>query len=369
MATTLENILGGGRKATATPAATGAAPGGTGTTTQRQAVPQIDWGTGRVDTGRTNAQAPLAPGASGNGETKTTAQTPRRLTYEEMFMLSNPDPTPTPEQLEKERRKQKRDKIFAAIGDGISALSNLYFTTKGAPSMYSGRETASRRANDRWEKLAADRDAKMKAYIDGLMRARQADDAYNANAREWQRQLGLDKIKQERDKAADARAEAEEERKRSLHPFAVREAEGDAQRAEAQAKYAEEYEQSRIGRNKAAAGASNASAGASRARARYYDNGGSSGNRYYGQFRGKSYKTQADYEKAVLDAAKDSGVALYEEEVLERNYKGEPRKTRRVKRSIAAIAAEVDEKTNQFNVDDYRRGGGTGNSNSAPPLN
>lgn len=279
MATTLENILGGGRKATATPAATGAAPGGTGTTTQRQAVPQIDWGTGRVDTGRTNAQAPLAPGSSGNGETKTTAQTPRRLTYEEMFMLSNPDPTPTPEQLEKERRKQKRDKIFAAIGDGISALSNLYFTTKGAPSMYSGRDTASRRVNDRWAKLAADRDAKMKAYIDGLMRARQADDAYNANEREWQRQLGLDKIKQERDKAADARAEAEEERKRSLHPFAVREAEGDAQRAEAQAKYAEEYEQSRIGRNKAAAGASNASASASRARARYYDRGGGSGNK------------------------------------------------------------------------------------------
>lgn len=376
MATILENILGGGRKATATPAATGAAPGGTGTTTQRQAVPQIDWGTGRVDTGRTNAQAPLAPGASGNGETKTTAQTPRRLTYEEMFMLSNPDPTPTPEQLEKERRKQKRDKIFAAIGDGISALSNLYFTTKGAPSMYSGRETASRRVNDRWEKLAADRDAKMKAYIDGLMKARQADDAYNRSEREWERQLGLDKIKQERDKAADARAEAKENRDAEMHDLnkqlrnnQITQAEYEAKKAEVEARYAPQLEESKIGRNRAAAGASNASARASRARARYYDNGGSSGNRYYGEFQGKTYKTQADYEKAVLDAARDAGVDIYDTEVTERNFKGEPRKQRRVKRSIAAIAAEVDEKTNQFNVEDYRRGGGKGSENSAPPLN
>lgn len=293
-------------------------------------------------------------------------QQPKRLSYEDMFRQLNPYKPPTQEELEKERKKQRREQIFAAIGDGISALSNLYFTTQYAPNMYSGRNTASQRVKDRWDKLAADRNANMTAYINGLMRARQADDAYDDNERQWARQLGLDKIKQQRDAAADARAEAEEERKKELHPYARRKAEGDAQRAEAQAKYAEEYEQSRIGRNKAAAGASNASAGASRARARYYDNGGSSGNRYYGQFRGKSYKTQADYEKAVMDAAKDSGVALYEEEVLERNYKGEPRKTRRVKRSIAAIAAEVDAKDREFDVEDYKRGGG---NDSLPPLN
>ena len=36
---------------------------------------------------------------------------------------------------------------------------------------------------------------------------------------------------------------------------------------------------------------------------------------------------------------------------------------------MTGIAAEVDEKTNQFNVEDYRRGGGTRQENSAPPLN
>lgn len=283
-------------------------------------------------------------------ESKPVPTQPQRISYEEMFKRLNPYQPPTAQELEKERKKQKREQIFAAIGDGISALSNLYFTTQYAPSMYSGRDTASEQTRKRWDKIAADRNASMTAYINGLMRARQMDDEYNSTERAWERQLGLDKVKAERDKAADARAEAEEERKKALHPFAVRAAEGKAKSAEAQAEYADEYEKSRIKRNEAAAGASNASASASRSRARYYDSGGSGGTKYYGAFRGKSYKTQADYEKAVLDAAKGSGIPIYNEEVLERDYKGNPRKTRRVKRSIADIAAEVDAKDRSDNT-------------------
>lgn len=303
-------------------------------------------------------------------------QPPKRMSYEDMFKKLNPYQPPTEQELEKERKKQRREQIFAAIGDGISALSNLFFTTQYAPNMYSGRNTASQRTRERWDKLAAERNANMTAYINGLMRARQADDEYNANERAWERQLGLDKIKQERDKAADARAEAKEKRDQDMHELnmllrnnQITESEYKARVAEVEAEYAPQLEQSKINRNKAAANASNASAGASRSRARYYDRGGSSGNRYYGEFQGKTYKTQADYEKAVLDAARDAGVDIYDTEVTERNFKGEPRKQRRVKRSIAAIAAEVDEKTNQFNVEDYRRGGGTRQENSVPPLN
>lgn len=301
-------------------------------------------------------------------DVKNTAE-PKRMSYEEMFKMLNPYQPPTKEELEKERKKQKREQIFAAIGDGISALSNLYFTTQYAPNMYTGVNNASKRTRERWDKLTAERNANMTAYINGLMRARQADDAYNDNERAWARQIGLDK-------AADERAAAKEKRDQEMHDLnkqlrnnQITQSEYEAKKAEVEARYAPQLEQSKINRNKAAAGASNASASASRARARYYDNGGSSGNRYYGEFQGKKYKTQADYEKAVLDAARDAGVDIYDTEVTERNYKGEPRKQRRVKRSIAAIAAEVDEKTNQFNVEDYRRGGGTGNGNSAPPLN
>lgn len=348
MATTIENILGGTRQAAPPPAA--------------------------PDKEKLKISEKEKKGVSPAQAMPTTKQTeppqqPKRMSYEDMFKKLNPYQPPTEQELEKERKKQRREQIFAAIGDGISALSNLFFTTQYAPNMYSGRNTASQRTRERWDKLAAERNANMTAYINGLMRTRQADDEYNANERAWERQLGLDKIKQERDKAADARAEAKEKRDAEMHDLnkqlmdnKITQAEYDAKKAEVEAKYAPQLEESKIGRNRAAAGAS-------RARARYYDNGGSSGNRYYGEFQGKTYKTQADYEKAVLDAARDAGVDIYDTEVTERNFKGEPRKQRRVKRSIAAIAAEVDEKTNQFNVEDYRRGGGTRQENSAPPLN
>lgn len=184
-------------------------------------------------------------------------QQPKRLSYEEMFRQLNPYKPPTQEELEKERKKQRREQIFAAIGDGISALSNLYFTTQYAPNMYSGRNTASQRVKDRWDKLAADRNANMTAYINGLMRARQADDAYNDNERQWARQLGLDKIKQQRDAAADARAEAKAQQDKEMHDLNVKlrnnqitKSEYDAKKAEVEAKYAEKQQEATLEQKK-----------------------------------------------------------------------------------------------------------------------
>ena len=225
-------------------------------------------------------------------------QQPKRLSYEEMFRQLYPYTPPTQEELEKERKKQRREQIFAAIGDGISALSNLYFTTQYAPNMYSGRNTASQRVKDRWDKLAADRNANMTAYINGLMRARQADDAYDYNERQWARQLGLDKIKQQRDAAADKRAEAKEKRDAEMHDLnkqlrnnQITKAEYEAKKAEVEAKYAEEYQRSRITQNEAAAGAS-------RARARYYDRGGSGGS------KSKDMQKAYDYWMSLTDEQK-----------------------------------------------------------------
>lgn len=310
---TLDNILGG----TSPDTKTADTNPNTGTVQVGQATPN----TTSTNNGNTRISEEESKGVSPAKAIPITTIAPpvpqisHRIGYEEMFKRLNPYQPPTEQELEKERKKQKREQIFAAIGDGISALSNLYFTTQYAPNMYLGRNTASQKVKDRWDKLAAERNANMTAYINGLMKARQADDEYNDSKRAWERQLGIDKVKAERDKAADARAEAEEERKKTLHPFAVRAAEGKAKAAEAEAEYAEEYQRSRIKQNEAAAGASNASASASRSRERYYDSGGSGGTKYYGAFRGKSYKTQADYEKAVLDAAKGSGIPIYSEEV------------------------------------------------------
>lgn len=145
--------------------------------------------------------------------------------YEALFRQLNPYTPPTAEELEKEKKKQKRDRIFAAIGDGISALSNLFFTTQYAPNMYTGKDTMSERTKIRYGKLMKDREEKNTAYFNGLIRAKQADAEEAHRERSWQRQLGLDQKnddrynegiqhRNEREKITDDRYDAEQEYKK-----------------------------------------------------------------------------------------------------------------------------------------------------------
>lgn len=122
----------------------------------------------------------------------------KRLSYVEMYKKLNPYQPPTQEELEKERKKEKREKMFAAIGDTISALSNLYFTTQYAPNMYKHENSQSDKVKSKWDKLREDRDAQMNAYIKNLMAAQQADDENAENERKWQRQLDIDAYNQKK---------------------------------------------------------------------------------------------------------------------------------------------------------------------------
>lgn len=152
--------------------------------------------------------------------------------YEELYKKLNPYTPPTAEELEKERKREKRAQIFAAIGDGITALSNLFFTTQYAPSMYNGKNTLSDANKVRYDKLLKDREEKKTAYFNGLMKAKQADDEAAKRSRQaadsersWQRQLGLDqeardrynegiKHRNERERIEDERYKNEQEYKR-----------------------------------------------------------------------------------------------------------------------------------------------------------
>lgn len=127
-----------------------------------------------------------------------------RLTYADMYKLANPYSELTPEEKAKEEKRRKREQLFAAIGDGISGLANLYFTTQGGLHSFDGSHTQSQQVENRWQALIADREAKRKAYLDGLLRAQQADDERADKERAWKRQLGLDKYKQDKEAADDA---------------------------------------------------------------------------------------------------------------------------------------------------------------------
>lgn len=146
--------------------------------------------------------------------------------YEELFKQLNPYTPPSAEELEKERKKQKRDKIFAAIGDGISALSNLYFTTQYAPNMYNHKNSMSEAMRVRYDKMIKEREGKNAEYYNGLMRARQADKENEHRERAWRHQLGIEEearnrykegvnYRNERDKIADDRYKAEQADKKA----------------------------------------------------------------------------------------------------------------------------------------------------------
>lgn len=145
---------------------------------------------------------PLAPPVE-HGNTGEQMSLPadkkKRLSYVEMYKKLNPYQPPTQEELEKERKKEKREKMFAAIGDTISALSSLYFTTQYAPNMYKHENSQSDKVKSKWDKLREDRDAQMNAYIKNLMAAQQADDENAENERKWQRQLDIDAYNQKKD--------------------------------------------------------------------------------------------------------------------------------------------------------------------------
>ena len=173
---------------------------------ENRAVPTTQAGNISGNNTAPSVSVPIAPSieqsVAAKGEEKMIpAAAPIRMSYTDMFTKLSPYQPPTPEELANERKKEKREKVFSAISDGISALSNLYFTTKYAPNMYRHENSQSAKTENKWEKLRANRDAQQNAYIRNLMAANQADDERKDKDRAWMRQIGIDLYNQKKDAA------------------------------------------------------------------------------------------------------------------------------------------------------------------------
>ena len=110
----------------------------------------------------------------------------------------NPYKPPTDKDVEKEKRKQRRQAIFAAIGDGISALSNLYFTSNYSPNAYDAKQGMSPKMVERLDKLRKDKEDNQRAYMDGYFRALAMDDKKSQDERNWKHTLEREEIADER---------------------------------------------------------------------------------------------------------------------------------------------------------------------------
>lgn len=77
---------------------------------------------------------------------------------------------PESEQDKHERERRERSKrIISAVGDGLSALSNLYFTTQYAPDMYKG-SNLTETTNSQIEKARQEREKNDEAYFNYVMK-------------------------------------------------------------------------------------------------------------------------------------------------------------------------------------------------------
>lgn len=135
------------------------------------------------------------------------------------------------ERARRERRERSR-RLVSAVGDGVRALSNMWFTHRYAPDAYDHNKTSMLAAEDaRIERARGERERDRDRWLNYSLRI---GDMEGQKARTLRELEGL----QQRRRLARQKAEADAQRlamERALQPFKQRELIGKANKAEADA--------------------------------------------------------------------------------------------------------------------------------------
>ena len=137
-------------------------------------------------------------------------------------------------------RRRKRAAVFSAIGDGLASLSNLFFASKGAPSMYDGKSTLSDASRARYDELQGKNDAdyrdlvaervqalqrrraERRAQQEAAYRQRHSDREFALNQQNFDLKKQLADDEKKRKDAEEKRKDAEEKRKDALNESQIR---------------------------------------------------------------------------------------------------------------------------------------------------
>lgn len=143
----------------------------------------------------------ITPKTTDTAPSTTTPATEGEEYHTYRDILAKLAPKTSDEDKKKQMRRERRKAIVSALGDGLSALSNLYFTTKGAPDQGikpGMTDSAKKRMDDLRTQWQKEKDKYQDLMLKGL---------------EMDREQGNWLKSYELQKNADKRAEAEEERK------------------------------------------------------------------------------------------------------------------------------------------------------------
>lgn len=104
-------------------------------------------------------------------------ETPKRMSYADMFkaMYGNGEEE-TEEQKKKRLKRERTNAIISSVGDGLRALSNMYFATKNAKVNHNPEQDMSATMLKRKQLLDTQREKNRAAWLKGYQKAQELDE-------------------------------------------------------------------------------------------------------------------------------------------------------------------------------------------------
>ena len=108
--------------------------------------------------------------------------TPKRMSYADMFkaMYGNGEEE-TEEQKKKRLKRERTNAIISSVGDGLRALSNMYFATKNAKVNHNPEQDMSATMLKRKQLLDTHREKNRAAWLKGYQKAQELDENARKN--------------------------------------------------------------------------------------------------------------------------------------------------------------------------------------------
>ena len=98
-----------------------------------------------------------------------------------MYKILNPEQQETAEQRANREKKERTKARIAALGDGLRALSNIYFATKGAKVVHNPESDMTNAVNKRKAYMDAQREKNRASWLAGYQRALALDEEARKN--------------------------------------------------------------------------------------------------------------------------------------------------------------------------------------------
>ena len=106
---------------------------------------------------------------------------PKQLSYADMYNMLNPEMNETAEQRANREKNERAKARIAATGDGLRALANIFFATKGAKVVHNSESDMTKVVNKRKAYMDAQREKNRASWLAGYQRALALDEKARKN--------------------------------------------------------------------------------------------------------------------------------------------------------------------------------------------